>query len=115
MQLFLKILSGMANSVDLDQIAPSGAVDIWVCSLHRCSKFPDIYRTYDLFTILLAEIGVKTWIRFVDGQYDPQSQKTYLWTYAPSKDSVQPTHLCNLIRFFTGYILDSQGCKVSSC
>ena len=26
MQLFLKILSGMANSVDPDQTAPSGAV-----------------------------------------------------------------------------------------
>ena len=32
---------------------------------------------------------------------------------APSEDSDQPAHSRNLIRIFTGHILDSQGCKVS--
>ena len=32
MQLYLKILSGMANSVDLDQTAPL----IWVCTVCIC-------------------------------------------------------------------------------
>ena len=30
-------------------------------------------------------------------------------------DSDQPAHLLSLIRIITGHILDSQGCKVSSC
>ena len=32
-----------------------------------------------------------------------------------SEDSDQPAHSRSLIRIFTGRILDSQGCKVSSC
>ena len=32
-----------------------------------------------------------------------------------SDDSDQPVHSCSLIRIFTGCILDSRGCKVSSC
>ena len=44
-----------------------------------------------------------------------QSQKTYLLTCAPSEDSDQPAHSRSLIRIFTERILDSQGCKVSSC
>ena len=46
---------------------------------------------------------------------EPQRQKTYLWTCAPSEDSDQTAHSRSLIRIFTGRILDSQGCKVSSC
>ena len=38
----------------------------------------------------------------------------YLWTCAPSEDSDQLAHSRSLIRIFTGRILDSQGCKVSS-
>ena len=34
MHMLLKILSGMANSVDPDQTAPSGAVDLNLHSLH---------------------------------------------------------------------------------
>ena len=36
-------------------------------------------------------------------------------TYAPSEDSDQTAHSRSLIRIFTGRILDSEGCKVSSC
>ena len=36
-------------------------------------------------------------------------------TYAPSEDSDQTAHSRSLIRIFTERILDSQGCKVSSC
>ena len=32
MQLFLKLLSEMANSVDPDQTAPEGAVPVWTGS-----------------------------------------------------------------------------------
>ena len=39
MQLFLKILSGMTNSVDPDQTAHSGAF----CQTLWCSKYYDIY------------------------------------------------------------------------
>ena len=39
----------------------------------------------------------------------------YLRTCAPNADSGQRAHLRSLIRIFTGRILDSQGCKVSSC
>ena len=46
---------------------------------------------------------------------EPQHQKTYLQTYAPSEDSDQPAHSRRLIRIFTGRIFDSQECKVSSC
>ena len=46
--------------------------------------------------------------------FEQQRQKRYLCTSVPSKDSDQPALLCSLIRIFTGCILDSQGCKVSS-
>ena len=46
--------------------------------------------------------------------YNPQRQKTYLRTCGPSEDSDQPAISRSLIRIFTGHILDSQGCKVSS-
>ena len=39
----------------------------------------------------------------------------YVWTCAPREDSDQPAHSRSLIRIFTGCILDSQGCKDSSC
>ena len=42
-------------------------------------------------------------------------QKTYLQTCAPREDSDQPAHSRSLIRIFTGRILDSQGCPLSSC
>ena len=35
----------------------------------------------------------------------PQRQKTYFRTWAPSKDSDQPAHSHSLIRIFTGRIL----------
>ena len=47
--------------------------------------------------------------------YEPQRQKTYFWTCRSGEDSDQPAHLLNLIRSFTGCILDSQGCKISKC
>ena len=46
---------------------------------------------------------------------ESQSQITHLRTFASSKDSDQPAHSCSPIRIFTGHILDSQDCKVSSC
>ena len=46
--------------------------------------------------------------------YESQHQKTYLWISAPSEDSDQTAHSRSLIRIFTGRILDSHGCKVSS-
>ena len=39
----------------------------------------------------------------------------YLRTCASSEDSDQHAHLRNMIRIFTGLVLDSQWCKVSSC
>ena len=44
--------------------------------------------------------------------FEPQSQKTYLLTYASSEDSDQTTHSRSLIITFTGRILDNQGCEV---
>ena len=41
--------------------------------------------------------------------------KTFLRTCVPGKDSDQLAHLNSLIRIFTGHILDSQGCKASTC
>ena len=46
---------------------------------------------------------------------EPQRQKPYLQTWAPSEGSDQPAHFPNLIRIFTGRILDRQRYKVSSC
>ena len=50
MQLFLKIISGMTNSVDPGQIAPEEQSDLGLHRLHmpfclklRCLKFYDIY------------------------------------------------------------------------
>ena len=56
MQFFLKILSGMANSVDLDQTAPKEQSDLGLHCLHMpfcqtllCTKFQDIYNNeYDM-------------------------------------------------------------------
>ena len=47
--------------------------------------------------------------------FEMQGQKMYRWTCGPCKSSDQPVCLHSLIRIFTGCILDSQGCKVSSC
>ena len=47
--------------------------------------------------------------------YEQKSQKMYLRTCVPSEDSDQTAHLRSLIRIFTGLILESQGCKASSC
>ena len=46
---------------------------------------------------------------------EPQSPESYLRACAPSEDSDQPARSRRLIRIFAGHILDSQGCKVSSC
>ena len=35
--------------------------------------------------------------------------------HLPNENSNQLTHSCSLIRIFNGHILDSHGCKVSSC
>ena len=45
------------------------------------------------------------------GTLEPQRQKTYLWTCAPSEGSDQTAR----IRIFTVRVSDSQGYKVSSC
>ena len=45
---------------------------------------------------------------------NPQRNKTYILTRAPGDDSDQPAHSRSLIRNFTGRILDSQGCRLSS-
>ena len=47
------------------------------------------------------------------GMYYPQRQKTFLKTSLPSEDLDQSAHSQRLIRIFTVFILDSQGCKVS--
>ena len=49
------------------------------------------------------------------GTYEPQRKGTYLWTCALDEDSDQPVHSRILIRIFVYHMLDSQGCKVSSC
>ena len=43
---------------------------------------------------------------------EPQRQKAYFQTCAPSEDSNQPAHSRSLIRIFIGRFLDSQWCKV---
>ena len=43
------------------------------------------------------------------------TSENYFRTCAPSEDSDQPAHSRSLIRIFTGHILDSQWCQVSSC
>ena len=50
-----------------------------------------------------------------EGTNEPQRQKTYLRVRTSGEASDQPTLPHSLIRIFTGCILDSQGCKVSSC
>ena len=47
--------------------------------------------------------------------FESQSHKTYLRIRTPSEESDQTAHSRSLIRFFTGRVLDSQGCNVSSC
>ena len=39
--------------------------------------------------------------------FEPQRQKTYFQTCAPSEDSDQPAHARSLIRIFTRRFLDS--------
>ena len=46
--------------------------------------------------------------------FEPQRQKTYLWTCAFYEDLDQPAHSHNMIRIIIGQT-DRQGCKVSSC
>ena len=46
---------------------------------------------------------------------ETQREKTYLRPGSPRKDSDQLANLRSLIRIFTGRILDSLGCKFSSC
>ena len=50
-----------------------------------------------------------------DFEQELQGQKTYLSTCTSSKDSDQAAHSHRLIWIFTECILDSQGCKLSSC
>ena len=47
---------------------------------------------------------------FLKATHNPQRQ-----ICASSDDSDQPARSRSLIRIFTGHILDSQGCKLSSC
>ena len=44
------------------------------------------------------------------GAFEPQRQKTHIWTYAPIEDSDPPAQSHSLISIFIGRILDSQGC-----
>ena len=56
------------------------------------------------------------WVLIVTGQTnEPQRKKTYHVKCASSEGSDQPAHSRSLIRIFTCRILDTQGCKVSSC
>ena len=57
----------------------------------------------------------KAWKLAISGPFERQRQKTYLWMCAPREDSDQTAHSRSLIWIFTGWILDSHGCKVSSC
>ena len=54
MQLFLKILSGMANSVDPHQTAPRSSL-IWVCTVCMCHFVRNfgvrIFRTFTVYYI----------------------------------------------------------------
>ena len=43
------------------------------------------------------------------------TQKSHFGTCTPTEDSYQPAHSRSLIKSFPGRILDSQGCKASSC
>ena len=47
--------------------------------------------------------------------FEPQRQKRYHWAWVSSEDSDELAHTARLIRIFTVRILNSQGCKVSSC
>ena len=55
-----------------------------------------------------------TIVEFKYRTIDEAQQKTYLWTCASSKDSDQPVH-SRINRISAGRVLDSQGCKFSSC
>ena len=66
----------------------------------------------DLYQIVRLRCPKDT---FSNGAVQLQRQKKRLRTCAPSEDSDQPAHSRSLIRIFTWCILDSQGCKVSSC
>ena len=44
----------------------------------------------------------------------PECQKMYFWMYTQQRIR-SAVYLPSLIRIFIGHILDSQGCKVSSC
>ena len=43
-----------------------------------------------------------------------KSDYDMIWWHVPSKDTDQSAHLCSPVRIFTGHILDTLGCKVSS-
>ena len=60
MQLFLKILSGMANSVDPDQTAPSDlglhCLHIPICQKLMCTNYFDIYHSHNSILLICAEV-----------------------------------------------------------
>ena len=57
----------------------------------------------------------KLLFRHLSESVESQCQKKYHRTYTPTEDSDQPVPSHSLIRIHTGCILDSQGCKVSTC
>ena len=60
-------------------------------------------------------IDISAWeLLWYSLKYELHRQKMYLWTCEPSEVSDQTAHLRSLIWCFTGRILDSQWCKVSS-
>ena len=58
--------------------------------------------------------AIEVQLYMIYSSYEPQRQKTYLRSCAPSDDSDQPTDLWSVIRIFPGRISDRQRCKVSS-
>ena len=64
--------------------------------------------------VRLRILTLQEWLYYLNRNVRKRQKKEkYLWASAPSGTFVQ--HSRNLIRIFTGCILDSQGCTISSC
>ena len=70
---------------------------------------------YHLIIFKSSRSKIKVTIVYAVRTNEPRRQKMYLRRCSPSADSDQPGHSCGLTRIFTERILDSQGCKVSTC
>ena len=89
MQIFLKILDGMANNVDLDQTAPRRSL-IWVYTVCICHFFRIFgVRNFMTFTVLIFFIFLHKSLCYV---LIRSSLSEYYFSYFSTKTDVVGTH-----------------------